>query len=177
MGGLMTRTLALLGGVLSLLAVHSLAAQDSSVARPRADLLRQRIEERFATRVQEELGLTDDQTTKLRSTAREYAGRRRELEAQERDLRGALAAQLRPGVAADQDRVADLTGKLVDLKVTYAQSFRDEMREQSKYLTPVQRAQLYVMRERLLQRVQEVRDRRGEAAGLRGGRRRPFMDR
>jgi hypothetical protein len=28
------------------------------------------------------------------------------------------------------------------------------------YLTPVQRAQLYVMRDRLLQRVQEIRDER-----------------
>jgi LTXXQ motif family protein len=167
----------LMSALLALPAVHSVAAQDTGVSRPRADLLRQRIEERFTARVQEELGLSDDQTTKLRSTAREYATRRRELEAQEGDLRSALAAQLRPGVAADQNRVAELTSKLVDLRVAYAQSFRDEMREHSKYLSPVQRAQLYVMRERLLQRVQEVRDRREEGAGIRGGRRRPFMDR
>jgi hypothetical protein len=175
MGGLM-RKLVLLSGLLALAAIHPLAAQDTSDSRPRADLLRQRIEERFAARVQEELGLSDDQTAKLRGTAREFASRRRELEAQERDLRSALAAQLRPGVAADQDRVAELTTKLVDLKVTYAQSFRDEMREHSKYLSPVQRAQLYVMRERLIQRVQEVRDQRDQGAGVRG-RRRPFMDR
>jgi hypothetical protein len=175
MGRLM-RNLVLSSGLIGLAAVHPLAAQDSGVDRPRANLLRQRIEERFAARVQEELGLTDDQTTKLRSTARQFAGRRRELEAQERELRSNLAAQLRPGVAADQDRVADLTAKLVDLKVAYAQSFRDEMREHSKYLSPVQRAQLYVMRERLLQRVQEVREQRDGGAGLRG-RRRPFMDR
>jgi hypothetical protein len=176
MGGVM-RKAAFVGVLLTLSTGHSLAAQDTGANRPRAEVLRQRIEERFAARVQEELGLTDEQTTKLRSTAREYATRRRELEAQERDLRSALAAQLRPGVAADQNRVADLTAKLVDLKVTYAQSFRDEMREHSKYLSPVQRAQLYVMRERLLQRVQEVRDRRQEGAGVWGGRRRPFMDR
>ncbi len=176
MGGLM-RTAAFLSALLALSAVHPLQAQDTGANRPRADLLRQRIEERFAARVQEELGLSHDQTTKLRSTAREYASRRRELEAQERDLRSALAAQLRPGVAADQERVAELTTRLVELKVAYAQSFRDEMREHSKYLSPVQRAQLYVMRERLLQRVQEVRDQREEGARMRGGRRRPFMDR
>jgi Spy/CpxP family protein refolding chaperone len=171
------RTVVFLSALLALSAVHSLGAQDTGVNQPRADLLRQRIEERFTARVQEELGLTDDQTTKLRSTAREYASRRRELEAQERDLRSALAAQLRPGVAADQNRVAELTSKLVDLRVAYAQSFRDEMKEHSKYLTPVQRAQLYIMRERLLQRIQEVRDRREDGAGVRAGRRRPFMDR
>ena len=175
MGGLMRRVV-FMSGFLALSAVAHLAAQDTGANRPSADLLRQRIEERFAARVQEELGLNVDQTAKLRSTAREFAGRRRELEAQERDLRSALAAQLRPGVAADQDRVAELTTKLVDLKVAYAQSFRDEMREHSKYLSPVQRAQLYVMRERLIQRVQEVREQR-EGGGIRGGRRRPFMDR
>ncbi|HEY7637483.1 MAG TPA: Spy/CpxP family protein refolding chaperone [Gemmatimonadales bacterium] len=170
------RTVVLVCGLLAVSTIRPLAAQDSGAGRPRADLLRQRIEERFAARVQEELGLSDEQTTKLRSTSREYASRRRELEAQERDLRSALAAQLRPGVAADQGRVADLTTKLVDLKVAYAQSFRDEMREHSKYLSPVQRAQLFVMRERLMQRVQEVRDQR-EGGGIRGARRRPFMDR
>ena len=36
----------------------------------------------------------------------------------------------------------------------------DEMAELSRFLTPVQRAQLYVMRDRLLQRVQEIRDER-----------------
>ena len=62
--------------------------------------------------------------------------------------------------------MARLTKALVDLRVDYANTWRDEMSALS-YLTPVQRAQLYVMRDRLLQRVQEIRDERG------GWRRRP----
>jgi Spy/CpxP family protein refolding chaperone len=138
----------------------SVSAQDPDTTRPRAQELRERIEERFSQRVQEQLGLTDEQTTKLRATSREYGDRRRALEARERDLRVALTGQLRPGVAANQDSVARLTKSLVDLRVDYAKTWRDEMSDLS-YLTPVQRAQLYVMRDRLLQRVQEIRDERG----------------
>jgi len=138
----------------------TISAQDPDTTRPRAQELRERIEERFAQRVQEQLGLTDQQTTKLRATSRQYGDRRRGLEARERDLRLALTGQLRPGVAANPDSVARLTKALLDLRVDYAKTWRDEMDDLS-YLTPVQRAQLYVMRDRLLQRVQEIRDERG----------------
>ena len=136
------------------------AAAQADTVRPHAQELRQRIEERFSQRVQEQLGLTDEQTTKLRATSRTYGERRRQLEARERALREALTGQLRPGVAANQDSVARLTRDLVDLRVTYAETWREEMGDLSHYLTPVQRAQLYVMRDRLLQRVQEIRDER-----------------
>ena len=138
----------------------TVSAQDPDTPRPRAQELRERIEERFAQRVQEQLGLTDEQTTKLRATSREYGDRRRGLEARERDLRLALTGQLRPGVAANPDSVARLTKALLDLRVDYAKTWRDEM-DNLSYLTPVQRAQLYVMRDRLLQRVQEIRNERG----------------
>ena len=152
--------------VLSATVGGAVAAQDPDTTHPQAQVLRQRIEERFAQRVQEQLGLSDEQATKLRSTSQEYGDRRRKMEARERDLRVALSGQLRPGVAANQDSVARLTKALVDLRVDYANTWRDEMSALS-YLTPVQRAQLYVMRDRLLQRVQEIRDERG------GWRRRP----
>jgi Spy/CpxP family protein refolding chaperone len=138
----------------------TVSAQDPDTTRPRAQELRERIEERFAQRVQEQLGLTDEQTAKLRATSQTYGERRRVLESRERDLRLALTGQLRPGVAANQDSVARLTKALVDLRVDYARTWRDEMNDLS-YLSPVQRAQLYVMRDRLLQRVQEIRDERG----------------
>ena len=151
---------------LSLAALGDVAAQDPDTTRPQATVLRHRIEERFAQRVQEQLALSDEQATKLRATSQEYGERRRKMEARERDLRVALTGQLRPGVAANEDSVARLTKALVDLRVDYANTWRDEMNALS-YLTPVQRAQLYLMRDRLLQRVQEIRDERG------GWRRRP----
>ena len=141
---------------------------DSSAVR--GDSLRQRIEERFGTRAQEELGLTADQTTKLRATSQQFGTKRRELRTQAQRLRDALAAQLRPGVAANQDSVAKLTDAMIALRMTEAQASRDEVKEQSKYLNPVQRARLYVMRERFAHRLNEVHGHRGDMGMRRGDR-------
>jgi len=129
-----------------------------------ADSLRQKIEERFAARVQQELGLTNDQTAKLRTSSQSFGTRRRDLRNKEQVLRDALDAQLRPGIAANQDSVTKLTDALVDLRVTSAQAARDEMKDLSKFLNPVQRARLLLMRERFYHRVREAYG-RGEMRG------------
>jgi hypothetical protein len=90
------------------------------------------------------------------------------MHARQRQLSEALRAQLQPGVAANQDSVAKLTDAMVDLRLASAQSTRAEMTELSKFLTPVQRARLFVMRERLRERVKEAREHRGMRG--RGGR-------
>jgi hypothetical protein len=129
--------------------------QDTSAVR-RADSLRHRIEERFASRVQERLGLSNEQTAKLRATSQTFGARRRELHERERVLREALNQQLQPGVAARADSVARLTDALVELKLQAAQAARDEMKEVAGYLNPVQRARLFMMREQFSHRVKEA---------------------
>jgi hypothetical protein len=138
------------------------AAQRADTSSVRADSLRHRIEERFAERAQQELGLTNDQTTKLRATSQEFGARRSELRNRAERLRGALSAQLQPGIAANQDSVAKLTDAMIELKTAEAQISREEVKQQAKYLNPVQRARLYVMRERFAHRVREVHGHRGE---------------
>jgi periplasmic protein CpxP/Spy len=136
--------------------LHSAVAQGADTTEPgRADSLRQRIEERFASRVQADLGLTNEQAAKLRATSQAYSGRRRELRDRAMRVREALAKQLQPGVAANQDSVSKLTDAMIDLKLSSAQLTRDEMKDVSKYLTPVQRARLLVMREHFMERVKE----------------------
>ncbi len=142
-------------------------AQETGPDDPARAQLRQRIEDRFAARVKEEVGLTDAQLARLRATSTTYGGRRRNLEAQERLLRSSLADQMRPGVAANQDSVSKLTDGLVNLRSSYAQTFRDENTEMAKYLTPVQRSQLLAMRERFARRVQEIRRQRQGGQALR----------
>ncbi len=142
-------------------AAGRLAAQGVPDSHPHSGHLRDRIEKRFAERVKVELDLTDEQAVKLKAVAMEHAGRRKELRHRERDLRTALDAQLRAGNGADQDSVARLTRELLDLRIQYAESWREEMGRLG-FLSPVQCARLLVMRERLLQRVHEMReDRRG----------------
>ena len=149
-----------LGLLLSPFAAAS--AQGADTASARADSLRQAIEERFAAKAQEKLGLTNEQTARLRATSQQFRTRRSDLRVRGQRLREALAGQLRPGIAANQDSVAKLTDAMIELKIAKAQVARDEVKEQSKYLTPVQRAQLYVMRERFAHRVMEVHGHRGE---------------
>ena len=145
-------------------AAGPLAAQAEPDTLPRSRALRDRIEQRFAVRIKQELALSDEQATRLKAIAMEYGARRRELRHRERDLRAALNGQIRDGTTSDQDSVARLTRELLDLRVEYAESWREEMGKLSPFLTPVQRARLLVMRERLIQRVHEMR---GERRGFR----------
>jgi len=146
-------------------AAAPLAAQGDRDRHPHAPELRNRIERRFAEHVKQELELTDEQAARLKAVAMEHGGRRREFRHRERELRAALDAQIRDGGTPDQDSVARLTGELLDLRIRYAESWRQEMDELSPFLTPVQRARLLVLRERLLQRVHEMRN---ERRGFRG---------
>ena len=136
----------------------------------RAAQLRQMIEDRFAGRAREELGLNDEQFQRLRSTSAQYAAERRGVEQRERQLRQAMAFQLRPGIAADQDSVAKLTDALIDVKGAYVQTYRDEMKALSAFLNPVQRAQYLMLRERLLNLAQQVRTQRALRADSGGPR-------
>jgi hypothetical protein len=157
--------------VVLLLVAGRAAAQDTTVDATRRDeLLRQTIEARFTGRVVEELGLNLEQATKFTGTTLEYADKRRSLQLRERRLRQALAGQLRPGVAADQDSVQKLTDALLDVKEDYVKIARDELRAMG-YLTPLQRAQFFAMRERLLERVQQFQAQRQEQGRAQPGRR------
>lgn len=124
---------------------------------PRGPALRERVERRFSQRIKEDLDLTDEQVAKLKEVAKENGARRRDLRRRERALSAAIDRQLDAGEQADQDSVARMTREMLDLRVEYAQSLREEMGKLS-FLTPVQRARLMVMRDHLLHRVHEMRD-------------------
>jgi Spy/CpxP family protein refolding chaperone len=136
---------------------------------PRGAMLRRELEQRFAAQMREQLQLTGDQETKVRGIMSGYAEKRRGLENDERAMRQALNGQLRPGIAANADSVGKLVDAISAARVSYARLIQDEMRELATVLDPVQRGQLFLMRDRLLQRVQEMR----EAARARGGPDRP----
>ena len=138
--------------LLMALAAAPLHSQEPDVGRPRLEQLRRRVRERFAERVQQDLSLTNDQMRQLRGTVGKFGGRRRDMESRQRTLREALAGQLRPGVGASPDSVARLTDELMGLRVHYAETFREEQAELARFLDPVQRARILVLRERLLER-------------------------
>lgn len=141
-------------------------AQDTTQApRMGSAQMRQRIEERFTEKVKAELGLTDAETARLKAVAGEWFDKRRAMESEERGLREALSNQLRPGVAANPDSANRIVNQLLDLKVKYAESYREENKALG-FLTPVQRAQYYSLRERLLDALRQARaSRRGPGMG------------
>lgn len=127
---------------------------------PRSAVLRGQIEETFMRRAAEELGLTEEQSAKMSRVVLAAGERRRDLEDEQRRLQVALDGQFRPGVAANADSVNRMIDRLGQNRVSYAESFRDEMKELQPILTPVQRGQFLKMRDRLLQRIRELQENR-----------------
>lgn len=145
-----------------------LAAQRDSVRQPsdsaQAEQLRTQIEQRFSQRVQEELKLTNDQTAKLKDTQERFGPRRRTLMQQQMQRRRALEEQMQPGIAANQDSVRKLMQGLDAGRLDMVRIQQDESKELGNYLTPVQQWRYNQMRERLMQRVGQMR-RQGRGMG------------
>jgi hypothetical protein len=156
---------------LSLGTVFPLAAQNTQATRRDTTVavqeveMRDRIQENFLARAKEEMGLNEEQMTKLRAAEQRVATKRRTLEQEMRRLNGVLADQLRPGIAAKEDVVTKSLDSLGTLRVSYAQTFKEEQRDLATFLTPVQRAQFHRMRERMVDRVREVRQDRSGRTG------------
>ena len=158
----------------AVLLAPGLAAQGRDSIRVRSDTaeagrLRTQIESTFTRRVQQDLNLSQDQATKLRSTQERYGTRRRAAMEQQMGRRRALENQMQPGIAANPDSVRKLmdgmqTGRAEMLKIE-----QDQNREMASYLTPVQQARYQQMRERFMQRVGELRMQRREGRGMRPG--------
>ncbi len=134
-------------------------------ATPRATKLRAAIEERFTQRVVDELGLNAQQTKQLKDANARYAVTHAELDRREQAIRATLQRELRPGVPANQDSVAQALDGLAQVQLDRAQAFQSELKDLSAFLTPVQQAQFLILRDRLQQRVQDVRSRRSSARG------------
>jgi Spy/CpxP family protein refolding chaperone len=117
-------------------------------------------------RIREVLGLTDDQATKLKATAQHFREQRRGIMEHEREITRALRVELRPGVAANADSVRKLLDAREQDAAALGQLRRDENRDLAGYLSPVQRAQLQLMRAQRRARFARMRGhRRGEWHG------------
>jgi hypothetical protein len=135
-----------------------------------AGRLRAQIEQRFNDRVKQELNLNADQATKLRATQERFGTRRRDVMQQQLERRRALENQMQPGIAANSDSVRKLMDGIQAGRAEMVKIEQDQDREMSGYLNPVQRARYQQMRERLMQRVGEMRMERREGRGIGRGR-------
>jgi len=144
-----------------LILARPLAAQDGDApGGPQAARLRELIRQRWNVQVRRQLDLTDDQASKLHATEDRFFERRQEVMQRQRLVLQGLRRQLEPGAAADPDSVRSLMDAREANRAAIAQLERDEDREMAAYLTPVQRARYQLMRQRLQERIAEMRRQR-----------------
>ena len=127
--------------------------------RERVMRFQQAIEQRWGQMVQNELGLNDQLMDRLRQTMRANQDRHRDLNRREADVHRAVAGQLQPGVAANQDSLGRLLDAALTVRQGHLQSDQQFNRDLGQFLTPVQRARLFVMMKRFEERIDAVRER------------------
>ncbi|MBI2401174.1 MAG: hypothetical protein HYV20_00220 [Gemmatimonadetes bacterium] len=135
---------------------------------PGVQLLRQRVMEQFLARYRNQAGLTPGQDRRFTEVFRRSLDQRRDIQQREQQLWRALERQMRPGVAANPDSLTQLLDGVIAQRAAMVEQTRAEQREYVPFLSPVQRAQLALMWERLQQQVEGIVRRRMEMQGRPG---------
>jgi len=124
--------------------------------------LRDQIRARWQQVVRRQLELKPDEAAKLQETEDRFASQRRAIAQRQRGVQEALRGQLQPGVAANADSVRRLMDARDQNRTALSQLERDEDKEMAGYLTPVQRARYQFLRQRLQERIVEMRRQRNQ---------------
>jgi len=138
-------------------------------AAPRRQALEAQVVQRFMENYRRQAGLTPEQFARFRAVTQRSFTERRERQRREGELWSALETQMRPGVAANPDSVTRLLDGLTALRQAEAEQVRNDDREFATFLTPVQRAQLFLAFERLRRNIDELVRQRLRPAGAGGG--------
>lgn len=140
-------------------------------AAPRRAQMERQFQRNLWQIAQRQIGLSDEQMTRLQQTSRRFDERRRALAVEERTLRATLRRQLSnetksDGSAADNpdqavvgktlDRVHELQRERIDLQI-------EEHRAFAAFMTPVQRARYAALQEQVRRRVEMLRRNRADS--------------
>lgn len=145
---------------LTLCALFSLGAAALTAQQPRREALERQVVERFIANYRAQAGLTAEQDARFRTVAMRSFNQRRERAQRERQLWQALEGQMRPGVAANADSVSKVLDALSASRLAGVEQMRADDREYATFLSPVQRAQLYLQVERLQRNIEDMLRRR-----------------
>jgi hypothetical protein len=151
--------------VLALAMVSASSAVEAQRAKPdsgpaRRQALEQRVRQRTAAVVQQQLGLNAEQMRRLGEVNRDMEGERRLLNQQERDIRVGLRAEVMRGDSANQDRVARYVDQLIDVQRRRIDLLSREQRALAAFMTPTQRAQYLAIQDQVRRRMEDMRGRR-----------------
>jgi hypothetical protein len=142
-------------GFIALVLAAPLSAQQQNPP-VRRQVLEGRIVDQFFENYRRLAGLTPEQFTRFRTVATRSFQQRRDRQQRERNLWFALEGQMRPGVAANPDSVSKLLDGIVVLRVAQVDQLKADDKEFATFLSPVQRAQLFLATERFQQSIQEL---------------------
>ena len=126
---------------------------------PMQQQLQQQVVQRFLANFRAQAGLTDEQFGRFQSVIQRSFQERADLVRRERELWMELEGEMRPGVAADPDKLARLMDQLVGIQATRAEQARADLDEYRTFLDPVQTAQLLIAWQRLEMQIEGVRGR------------------
>lgn len=119
--------------------------------------LEQRVRQALARVAKQRLELTDDQMQQLARVDQDFANRRRELNAQEREIRVALGAAMRDTANPDQPKIASYIDQLIATQHKRIDLVAQQQKALSAFMTPLQRAQYQALQERVRRRLQQMR--------------------
>jgi hypothetical protein len=145
------------------------AQQQLSRAAPNEQqVLRQRVRQAFAGVVRKQLNLNPVQMQTLQRTDQKYEQQRRAVVLSEREARLGLKAAMEDSTGhPDQDKIAQYLDQLVQGQRRRADLLEGEQKELAGFLSPLQRAQYFALKERLNRKMQELQ---ADSLTGRGGR-------
>lgn len=119
-------------------------------------MLQRQVRQAFAKAVRRQLNLSDDQMQKLQSVDLKFERQRMALLRDERQARVGLKRAMDDSTSVDQAKVELYLSQLVKAQRTRADLLEGEQKELAGFLTPLQRAKYFAMKERLNRRTQEL---------------------
>jgi periplasmic protein CpxP/Spy len=125
--------------------------------------LQRRVREAFSGVVRRTLKLDAAQMQTLLRVDQKFQQQRRALQRDEREARLGLRAAMQDSTARDQEKIARYLDGLIQGQRRRADLLDAEQKELATFLTPLQRAQYFALRERMDRRLQEMEERRGQA--------------
>jgi hypothetical protein len=120
-------------------------------------VLAKQIRQRWQQIVRDRLGLTDVQMRQLQETTRHFNAQRQTLNQEERAIRSEMRDQVTGVAPADDKHLAAMIDTVLDLQRQRLELTRNEQRELSLFLTPLQRVKYLALQEQLRQQMERLR--------------------
>jgi Spy/CpxP family protein refolding chaperone len=133
-------------------------AQGKADGGARQQRLAGEVRDAFRRVVRQRLNLTDDQARRLREVDDRYETQRNDVAKDERDARQALRAALAaPAGSTDQAKVDENMARVMKAQRRRSEILEAEQKDLGTFLTPVQRAKYFALRDNLARRIQQMR--------------------